>query len=173
MAISFYDASVAGYLQVLGGANGFLDKGLTHCREKGIDPAELLETRLFPDMHPFRYQVQALVHHSLGAIRAMQSGTFRPPAGDPADDYAALQTLVANARDALAKMTEGEVNALEGREIVFEVHNFRREFTATGFLLSFSIPNFHFHATTAYDILRSRGVPVGKRDYLGALRLKE
>ena len=69
-------------------------------------------------------------------------------------------------------MTPAEINAREGAEVVFEVRDTRRFFTVENFVLSFSLPNFYFHATTAYDILRSKGAPLGKLDYMGALRLK-
>ena len=64
------------------------------------------------------------------------------------------------------------MNALEGGEVVFQIQDFKMPFTAEGFLMSFSLPNFYFHATTAYDILRSKGVPLGKRDYMGQMRMK-
>ncbi|HXJ33802.1 MAG TPA: DUF1993 family protein, partial [Candidatus Eisenbacteria bacterium] len=76
------------------------------------------------------------------------------------------------AREALQKVTPGEVNALQGKDVVFQLRDFKLPFTAEGFLLSFSLPNFYFHATTAYDILRMKGVPIGKRDYMGPMRLK-
>ena len=69
-------------------------------------------------------------------------------------------------------MTPEEVNALEGRDMVFQFGERKMPFTVEGFLMSFSMPNLHFHATTGYDILRTRGVPLGKRDYMGPLRLK-
>ena len=87
-------------------------------------------------------------------------------------DYAGLQGLVADARAALQAVTPEEINALEGRDLIFEIGSRQMPFTVEGFLLSFSTPNLHFHATTAYDILRSKGVPLGKRDYMGQLRLK-
>ncbi|MGN6451795.1 MAG: DUF1993 family protein, partial [Steroidobacteraceae bacterium] len=74
--------------------------------------------------------------------------------------------------DALQEVTPAEVNALEGRDVVFQLRDFKMPFTAKGFLLSFSLPNFYFHASTAYDILRWRGVRIGKRDFMGRLRLK-
>jgi hypothetical protein len=171
MAVSLYDLSAAGYLQGLGGVIGFLDKGLKHCSEKGIDPNEIVETRLFPDMLPFRFQIVSVAHHSLGAIEGVKKGVFSPPTG-PDYDYKGLQKLVAEAREALQKMTPAEVNALEGRDVTFQLRDFKLPFTAEGFLMSFSLPNFYFHATTAYDILRTKGVPLGKRDYMGQMRMK-
>lgn len=172
MAISLYDGSVAAYLQTLDAMVGVLDKGLAHCREQNLDPEEMVEASLFHDMRPLRFQVQNCAFHSLGATRAMLSGTLEFVRDRPAHDYAGLQSLIEEARAGLRALTPEEVNAREGMDVVFEVADNRRVFTTEGFLLSFSLPNFHFHATTAYDILRSRGVPLGKRDYMGALRLK-
>lgn len=172
MAISFYDASVLSYLQTLGAVSGFMDKGLAHCKEKGIDPEEIVATRLYPDMLPFRFQIQAVAHHSLNAIEGMKSGRFGPQGEQPAHDYAALQALIVKTRESLQAMKPEEIDGLAGRDVTFEVRDFKLAFTAESFLLSFSLPNFYFHATTAYDILRSKGVPVGKMDFIGALRLK-
>jgi hypothetical protein len=171
MAISLYEASVLSYLQTLGAVSGYLEKGLAHYRDNNMDPEAITDLRLFPDMQPFRYQIQSLVHHSVGAVEATRTGVFRPNDDMPAHDYAGLQALVADARASLQKLTPEEVNARQGADVIFKVRDIARPFTAEGFLLSFSLPNFHFHATTAYNILRSHGVPVGKRDYMGALRL--
>ena len=171
MAISLYDLSVVSFLQVLGGIEGFLAKGLAHFKEKGIDPGEIVETRLFPDMAPFRFQIVAAAHHSAGGINDAMAGQFSPP--KPAgEDYAGLQKLVSDARAALEAIKPDEVNALEGKDVIFSMGDRKIPFKAEGFLMSFSLPNFHFHATTAYDILRHKGVKLGKRDYLGPLRLK-
>lgn len=172
MAISLYDGSVTSYLQTLDAVSGFLGKGLSHCRDNKIDPEEIVDTRIFPDMRPFRFQIQRVVDHSIGAVDAIRSGVLHMPGERPPHDYAALQALIADTRDALRKVTPEEINAREGAEVVFQVRDRKRLFTAEGFLMSFSLPNFHFHATTAYNILRSKGVPVGKLDYIGALRLK-
>ena len=91
----------------------------------------------------------------------------------PPLDYAGLQALIVDAREGLELLSPAEVDALEGRDMVFQAGDVKRSFTAEGFLMSFSLPNFHFHATTAYDILRSKGVPLGKRDYMGKLRTKD
>ena len=172
MAISLYDVSVTSFLQVLGGVSGFLERGLAHCQDNGIDPEEIVETRLWSDMLPFRFQIISVAHHSKGAIDGCKAGVFSPPGTMEPLSYAALQGLVADARTALQALTPEEVNALEGRDMAFQFGERRMPFTVEGFLMSFSTPNLHFHATTAYDILRSKGVPLGKRDYMGALRLK-
>jgi uncharacterized protein len=172
MATALYDLSVANYLQTLGAVSGFLDKGLEHFTATKVDLGEIVETRLAPDMLPFRFQLQSVAHHSLGAIAGVKTGLFQPPPAAPAHDYRGLQQLVADAQQALQKLTPIEVNALEGKDVVFQLRDFKIPFTAEGFIMSFSLPNFYFHAATAYDILRMKGVPIGKRDFMGPMRLK-
>lgn len=173
MATSLYDLSVKSYLQTLGGVEGYLERGLSHCAENNIDPDEIVETRLFPDMLPFRFQLQSVCHHSQGAIEGVKKGEFSPPPDIPAHGYREMQKMVSGAREALQKLDPAEVNALEGKDVVFKFRSFEMPFTAENFLMSFSLPNFYFHATTAYDILRNKGVPLGKRDFMGQLRLKQ
>ena len=172
MSISFYEASVQNYLQTISAARGVLDKGLAYCKEMDVDPEEIVERRVFADMHPFRFQIHSIVLHSLGAIDGMKAGLFKPPGERPKHSYAELQALLADTQMKLEKLPRAEIDALAGKDMVFEVRDNRRHFTTEGFLLSFSLPNFYFHATTAYDILRGRGVPIGKRDFMGQLRLK-
>ena len=173
MAIPLYDLTVGSYLQTLGGVTGYLQRGLDHFRDNNIDPEEIVETRLWSDMLPFRFQIVSVVHHSIGAIEGVKKGAFGPPSDNRQHDYAGLQGIVAEAREALGKLTPAEVNALEGHDVVFQIGDrFKVPFTAENFLMSFSMPNFYFHATTAYDILRSKGVPLGKRDFMGEMRMK-
>ena len=106
------------------------------------------------------------------AVEAVKKGVFSPPSDSSAHDYRGLQKLVADAQVGLQRLTPEEVNALEGKEVTFQFRDRKMPFVAEGFLLSFSLPNFHFHATTTYDILRLKGVPLGKRDYMGPPRLK-
>ena len=172
MAISLYDISVPGFIQTLDALGVILGKGLTYCGENGIDPAEMVAARLFPDMQTFSFQIQLAVHHSIGAVGSIKSGAFNRPDVKAECDYAGLQALAADAAARLRAIAPEEINSREDAEIGFNLPGFDGKFTAVGFLTSFSQPNFHFHATTAYDILRARGVPVGKLDYLGAMRLK-
>jgi hypothetical protein len=172
MAVALYDLTVASYLQTLGGVSGFLDRGLAHCRDNNLDPEEIVETRLHGDMLPFRFQIVSVAHHSLGAIQGVKKGAFFPPSEQRPLTYAELQGLVTDTREALGKLSRDEVDALEGGEVIFQIRDFRVPFTAENFLMSFSMPNFFFHATTAYDILRSKGVPLGKRDFMGQMRMK-
>jgi hypothetical protein len=171
MAISLYDVTVQSYLQTLGGVAGFMERGLKHCGEAGVDPADIVATRLYPDMLPFSYQINAVVGHSLGAIEGVKAGVINPPRKVDGD-YPALQRLVADTILTLERIKPAEIDALEGKDVTFEMGDMKIPFTAEGYFLSFSLPNFHFHATTAYDILRTKGVSLGKRNYLGALRMK-
>jgi len=172
MAISLYDVSVANFLQAVTGVAGFLDKGRAHFADKPDAQEEIVESRLYPDMLPFRFQVISVVHHSQGAIEGVKKGTFSPRMDGP-KDYAGLQQIVADARTMLKALTREEIDALEGKDMFFEFRDSKLPFTTQDFLMSFSTPNLHFHAATAYDLLRMKGVPVGKRDFMGPLRLKK
>jgi hypothetical protein len=172
MSLALYDVTVASYLQTVGAIEGVLGRGLAFCQEKGLDPAEIVETRLYPDMAPFRFQIISVHHHSQNAIAGAKAGLFQPPPDLGPLDYAGLQKLLASTREALTAVSREEVDALQGKDVTFKLRDFAIPFTAENFLLSFSLPNFYFHSTTAYDILRSKGVPVGKRDFLGQMRMK-
>ena len=172
MAFSLYDATVANYLQILDAVGAFVDKSLSYFREKGVDPAEVVEARLAPDMRPFRFQIVSVAHHSRGAMEAVKNGVFAPPPAESNHDYAALQALLTEARNDLSALTPEVVNELVGRDVTFKSGDLALPFTTEGFLMSFSLPNFFFHATTAYDILRHKGAPLGKRDFMGKMKLK-
>jgi hypothetical protein len=171
MALSFYDVSIGSYLQILGAASGYLAKGREHCEKNGIDLKQVVETRLAPDMLPFRFQVVAVAHHSLGAIQGIEAGVFKPPVV-PDVDYGGLEKLIAEARSGLQQYKREAIDALEGKDVLFKLGERGMPFVARDFVLSFSLPNFYFHATTAYDILRMKGAPIGKRDFMGVPRIK-
>jgi hypothetical protein len=171
MAVSFYDISVGTYLQTLGGVIHFLDKGRAHCEASGVDLNALVETRLYPDMNPFRFQLWAVEHMTRGALKALESGRFSPPGQLSPLDFTALQQLVVSARDDLAKLSRESVEALESNQVMFQIGDFKMMFTAPNFVLSFTHPNLFFHATTAYDMLRMKGAPLGKADFLGPMRI--
>lgn len=172
MGISLYAASVPGYLQVLRASARTMQKGREHAGEHGIDTGDIVTARIHPDMLPFRFQIRSVVHHSLGAIEGMRAGEFKPPVMRTELDYAALQAHLDEAIARLEALDPADVEAFLGKEVVFAIGDRRLPFRAEDFLFSFSLPNFHFHAATAYDILRMRGVPLGKRDYLGRLNYR-
>jgi hypothetical protein len=173
MPITLYDALVPSWLQLLDSLLRLIDKAEAHCADKGLAPASLIEARLAPDMHPFAYQVKSCAVHSLGAIEGVRRGEFSPDSAALPDSFAALRERIETARAGIAALDPAEVESFIGRDMAFVFSNvFRREYLADQFLLSFSQPNFYFHATAAYAILRAEGVAIGKRDYLGATRVR-
>ena len=171
MTLSFYDCSVTAYQQVLGGVKTALAKAVAHSEETDLDLQSVVDFRLQEDMLPFSFQVISVWHHSLGALRGLQAGVFEPPPAMDPLDFAGLQGLVDEAMAFCAAQTPEAVNALAEGPMVFRVRGREMPFTTDNFLLSFSLPNVYFHATTTYSILRHLGVPLGKMDYLGQLRL--
>jgi hypothetical protein len=172
VSFSLHAATVPSYLQMLGSVLHLLDKAETHRAEAGTDFAGLIGARLADDMHPFAYQVKSAVVHSLGAIEGVRRGEFSPDRNAPPETFAELRARVSTARDALAAIDPAEIESFIGRNVHFIAGDRSIDFTAENFLLSFAQPNFYFHVTTAYAILRAEGVPIGKRDYLGAWRKK-
>lgn len=172
MTFSLYAATVPTYLQTLGGVSGLLDKAEAFCADNGVAPEDLVEARLAQDMLPFAYQVKSTAVHSLGAIEGVRRGLFSPDQTTPPDSFAAMKLRITETIDALQAIDRGEIDGFIGRDMRFAFGSRHVDFTAEDFLLSFSQPNFYFHAATAYDILRWKGVPIGKRDFLGRLRKK-
>jgi hypothetical protein len=172
MALSLYDVTVPTYQQMLSAVSGLLEKAEAHCIAKSMSPADFINARLQEDMLPFNYQVKSTVTHSVGALNALARGVFSPDMTPSPDSFAGLKSKVTSAIAALDAFTPQDINAFEGGDMRFELREFRLNFTTENFLLSFSLPNFYFHATTAYDILRHKGVAIGKRDFVGQLRLK-
>ena len=172
MATSLYDLSVASYLQTVGAVAGFLDRAAKQCAETGSDPDDFVGARLFEDMAPFHFQIECVDHHSVWALEAVKSGLFAPPALVGPIPFVDLQAMMAQTETALKAFTPDEVNSWAGKDLDLQIGPRRLTFTSETLILSFSLPNFYFHAVTAYDILRTRGVPLGKRDYEGLLRTR-
>ena len=176
MATALYDLTVGSYTQVLEGAVNVLEKGLDHCQNEGINLVEVLESVLYADMQNFYFQVMSLNHHSAQTIEALSSGEFGPPMHafnhkSTEEDY---DMLISKTKESVAFMqaqNADDINALAGKSIVFKLGANEMPFTTENFVLSFSLPNFYFHATTAYDLLRMKGVKIGKMDFLGNMRI--
>src|ERR1700710_1482025 len=172
MAISLYDLSVPTFLQTIRAVGGFLDRAAIHCAGTGIDPDDFVEARLIDDMAPFHFQIEAAWHHAVWGLEAAKTGAFAPPALVGPVQFDHLRTMIGDAETTLAAFTPHEVNSWAGKNLDLQIGPRRLAFTSETLILSFSLPNLHFHAVTAYDILRSRGVPLGKRDYEGRLRTR-
>ncbi len=171
MAQTFYDNSVASYLQVLGGVKNVLERGAAFSEETGLDLDELVRFRMREDMAPFSFQVISVWHHSLGGIKGMEAGLFEPPPKMSDMTYDRCRELVDEAIDYLRGRDRAEIDAISGKDMIFRVGGREIPFTTDNFLASFNLPNFYFHATTTYSILRMHGVPLGKMDFLGQLRV--
>ncbi|MXO66286.1 DUF1993 domain-containing protein [Altericroceibacterium endophyticum] len=167
MPISLHAALVPSWLQILGSLNTLIDKA----EASDFTEEAIVQQRLIDDMLPFAYQVKSAVVHSQGAIEGVRKAVFSPDMTPPPASFAAMRNQISGAIHFLQNVDEAEMEGFIGAPMRFEIGEKRIDFTAENFLLSFSQPNFYFHATTAYDVLRMIGVPVGKLDYLGALRI--
>ena len=172
MSFSLYSATVPSYIQILNAVSRLLDKADAFCTEKTVTPQDILEARLTADMHPFAYQVKSTVVHSLGAIEGVRKGVFSPDTTTPPQDFTGLKTRIVESIASLEAIEAKEVDSFVGRDMRFAFGDHHVDFTAENFLLSFSQPNFYFHAATTYDILRWKGLPIGKRDFTGKTRIK-
>jgi len=173
MPLSLHAALIPGWLQILASTRALVDKAEAHCTATGIDPQTLIGARLIDDMLPFAYQIKSCAVHSQGAIEGVRKGQFAPDMADPPHGFAGLAERLDAASLFLAGIDPAELDDLAGRDMMFEIPGrIRYDFTGADFLLGFSQPNFFFHATTAYNILRANGVRIGKRDYIGAMPLK-
>lgn len=172
MAFTLYAAVVPSYLQILESMSRLVNKAQAFCQDQGLEPTTVLDARLADDMFPFAYQVKSTAVHSIGAIEGIRRGVFSPDTAAPPMNFAGLAERVAQAKTQLEALDVDEVESFIGRDMRFQFGNHRMDFTAEDFLLSFSQPNFYFHATTAYDILRMKGLAIGKRDFNGRVRQK-
>ena len=172
MAFSLYDAVVPAWQQILPGVLGVIDKAEAHCREHGIAPSELIEARLAPDMWDFATQIRTVAAHSGGAVNGVREGVFAPAFDPPPADFAGLRGMLRNALDAVNAATRDDIDGRIGSDTVFRFPGREMVFTSEDFLTSFSLPNFYFHASAAYAIMRMKGVAIGKMDFLGQVRIK-
>ena len=172
MAFSLYEATIPSYRQILGAVGGLVGKAEAYCAEQKVAAEEIIQARLASNMLPFAYQVKSTATHSLGAIEGLRKGVFSPDMTPPPQTFSALKTTISETLAALEAIDAAEIDSFLGRDMRFAFGERQMNYTAENFLLSFSQPNFYFHATTAYDILRWKGLPLGKRDFVGRVRLK-
>jgi hypothetical protein len=167
MTISMYKASVPIFMQFLTSLSAVLDKAAAFAEAKKIDPSVLLNSRLAPDMFPLVRQVRAATDHAInacGRLAGVELPTF-------ANTEASIPELKDRIAEAIGFLRGLEPKQIDGREDIEIKITFpsgaTREFTGQSLLLNNSLPNFYFHCTTAYDILRHCGVELGKRDFIG------
>ena len=171
MSLSFYEASVESYLRTLRAVDNILNRAELHAADSDLDLEELVRYRLRDDMLPFSFQVISVWHHSMGTIRAMKAGLFEPPPRMSGMTFEKGKALIAEAISELESVSQAEINALGDKPMLFRLGEREMPFTTNALLTSFSIPNFYFHSATTYDVLRLHGVPLGKMDFLGALKV--
>lgn len=173
MSLTLHAATIPTWLQVTAATRGLVDKAEVWCADNNKPASTVLDAQLADDMWPFARQVKCVWMHSAHALAAVQSGTFEPELSDPPTDFDGLRALLDTARETMLATNPDTLAAVADNPLDFVLGGkVRMSFTAQDFLLGFSNPNFFFHATTAFDILRMTGLDVGKRDYLGALPVK-
>lgn len=167
MTISLYSASIPVFQQMLTALSDVLIKAEAYAASRKIQPEALLQARLFPDMLPFTRQVQIAVDFAKGAS-ARLAGVEVPKYDDTETSFAELQALLARALAFIGSIEPSQVDGNEEVEIVLRPGTDKeRRLNAQAYLLGYALPQFFFHVTTAYDLLRHNGVEIGKRDYMG------
>jgi uncharacterized protein len=164
--MSLHAVAVPTFLQTLKGLSGVLTKAEAHCEAKKIPQEALLTARLFPDMFPLTRQVQSASDFAAKTC-ARLAGVEVPTYPDVEKSFAELKQRVATASNYVSGFTAKQFEGAETREIVVQAGQRTINFNGNTLLAGFAFPNFFFHATTAYDILRHNGIEIGKRDFLG------
>ena len=166
MSLSMYAASIPAFVNMLGALSKILDKAVAHCDAKKIDPSTLLTMRLYPDMLTFTRQVQLACDFAKNTVGRL---TGEPPKfPDEEKSFDELKARIAKTIDCVNGFKAADIDAGADKDVTFPIGP-QQTMTLKGaaYLTGFALPNFYFHATTAYDILRHAGVELGKRDFLG------
>ena len=166
MSISVYGMTVPIFTRMLTNLLAIMDKAEAHAAERKFDTLVLSNMRLAPDMIPFRGQVMIATDHVKGCVSRL-AGREVPSWADTEESFPELRARIQKAIDLLATVSPDDLNGGDEREITLKLGG--KDVTMSGqtYLTERALPNFFFHVTTAYDILRHAGVPVGKRDYIG------
>lgn len=168
MSLSMYQASVPVFQRTLNSLAVLLEKGAAFAEARKIDPSVLLNSRLAPDMFPLLRQVQIASDTAKGA-GARLADIAIPSFPDEEVTFAELQARITKTLDFLNGLHATQIDGSEERTIILKTHSGEVTFTGQSYLLFFALPNFYFHVTAAYAILRHNGVEIGKLDYLGGL----
>jgi len=166
MSLSMYEASVPVLKHMLGSLSTLVRKAAEHAANKKIDPSALINARLFPDMFALVRQVQIATDQAKGGV-ARLAGVDIPKFEDDETSFDQLLARIAKTIAFLDSFSARQFEGSEDREIVLQLHETQMEFNGRDYLLNWVQPNFYFHVTTAYNLLRHNGVEIGKRDFLG------
>jgi len=168
MTISMYQASVPVFVRMLTNLKAILNKAAAYAQARKIDETALLNARLFPDMFPLTRQVQIASDFARGTA-ARLAGKEPPAVEDTEKTLAELIARIDGSLEYIRGIAPGEIEGSEAREIVRPVRGEPKKFTGLNYLIHYALPNFFFHTTTAYAILRHSGLEIGKGDYIGQL----
>lgn len=166
MSLSIYDVSVPVFVRMLNNLRGILDKAEAHAAAKATAPADLLGLRLHPDMWSLAEQVRAACNFPV-RVAARLSGAAVPQFDGKDDSFAALRQRIDFTLKFIESFPRSAIDGTEAKEIVFPTGNVERRMSGRDYLFNFALPNFYFHMTTAYDILRHEGVKLEKPDFIG------
>ena len=166
MTISMYKASVPVFVQFLTSLSAVLDKAAAYAEAKKVEPSVLLNTRLAPDMFPLVRQVRAATDHAINAC-ARLAGADMPSFSNTETTIPELKDRIAKTIDFLKSFKPAQIDGSEDKNIHLKLGPREVDYKGMQYLLGFALPNFYFHVTTAYDILRHNGVELAKRDYIG------
>lgn len=166
MSLSMSQASIPVFVQLLTAASNVLDKAAAHAEAKKIDPSVLLATRLFPDMFPLTRQIQIATDQAKGCA-ARLAGLEVPKYEDNEKTIDDLKARIAKTIAFVQSIDTAKIDGTEDKDLKIPLGPQERAFKGQAYLINFVLPNFYFHLTTAYNILRHCGVEIGKRDYLG------
>ena len=164
---SMHALSVPIFVRMLGNLSSILDKAATHAENRKIDPSVLLSSRLYPDMFPLIRQVQLASDFAKGSV-ARLAGQEPPKYEDSESTIAELKARIAKTIAFVQGFKPEQLAGSEDRDIQLKLRDQTLTFKGLPYLLTMAMPNFYFHVTTAYNILRHNGVELGKRDFLGA-----
>ena len=167
MTISMYQASAPRFARMLRNLSAILGKAQAHCEAKKLDAAALTGYRLYPDMFAFTRQVQIACDQAKGAV-ARLAGMEPPKHEDTEQTFAELQARIAKTLDFVESLKADKIDGSEGREVVLKLRAGELRLKGLDYLFSHAYPNFYFHVTTAYNILRHNGVELGKKDFVGS-----
>jgi hypothetical protein len=167
MSLSMYQASVPVFIRMLGNLSAILDKAAAHAEAKKIDPSFLIRDRLAPDMLPFSFQIQTATDHAKGCT-ARLAGIEAPKFEDTETTFAELKERIAKTLAFVQSVTPAQIDGSEQRPITLNLRRGELKLDGQSYLLHFALPNFYFHITTAYAILRHNGVDLGKLDFIGS-----
>jgi hypothetical protein len=169
MAISMYEISVPALARGLTNISALLDKGAAYAESKKFDSLTLAQSRLFPDMHPLSRQVQIACDTAKGAAGRLAQVEV-PQHADTETTFAELKARIAKTAEFLKSITPAQMQGAESRAIELKFPNGGMKFTGASYLTDFVLPNFYFHMSMVYALLRNNGVEVGKSDFLGAIQ---